>query len=379
MVLWFYGSALGGVVADVVIVGGGIIGLSTAYYLAREGATVTVLERAAVSSEASGAAAGMLAALSDEGERPPLFMRLCDDSLKLYDTLLPALRETGTDVYHRRTDILHVAVTKREAEATEALYEKRRATAPVRWLDAAEVLRLEPKASPKTVAAMLTPRAQYADPLRLTQAIGEAARRAGTTVREQEPVVRFLRKSDRIAAVRTPGGVYEGDTVLLAGGPWTMALAKRLGANIPVRPVRGQMLSLEGPPGGLSHMIWGANAYLIPREDGQTYVGATVEDVGYRKHTTSAGLRGLRAGASAVVPALADAKERRSWAGLRPGAPDDMPIMGPLPGWSNVWVSTGHFRNGILLAPISGQLMAKSILAGKAEPLLAELSPTRFE
>jgi glycine oxidase len=364
---------------DVIIVGGGIIGLSTAYYLAREGASVTVLERAAVSSEASGAAAGMLAALSDEGERPPLFTRLCDDSLKLYDTLLPALKETAIDIYHRRTDILHVAVTKREAEETEALYEKRRATAPVRWLDAAEVLRLEPKASPKTVAAMLTPGAQYADPLRLTQAIGEAARRAGTTIREQEPVIRFVRRGGRIAGLRTSGGIYEGETVLLAGGPWTMALAKRLGVNIPVRPVRGQMLSLEGPPGGLSHMIWGANAYLIPREDGQTYVGATVEDVGYRKQTTAAGLRGLQAGAAAVVPALAAAKERRSWAGLRPGTPDDMPIMGRLPGWTNAWVSTGHFRNGILLAPVSGQLMAKSILAGKAEPLLAELSPTRFE
>jgi glycine oxidase len=364
---------------DVVVVGGGIIGLSTAYYLACEGASVTVLERAAVSSEASGAAAGMLAALSDEGERPPLFTRLCEDSLELYDTLLPVLKETDIDVYHRRTDILHIAVTRREAEETEALYQKRRATAAVRWLDAAEVRRLEPKASPKTVAAMLTPDAQYADPLRLTQAIGAAARRAGATIHENTPVTRFLRRGDRIAGLRTPGGVYEGDTVLLAGGPWTMALAKRLGANIPVRPVRGQMLSLEGPPGGLSHMIWGANAYLIPREDGQTYVGATVEEAGYRKHTTAAGLRSLRAGAAAVVPALADAKERRSWAGLRPGTPDDMPIMGRLPGWSNAWVSTGHFRNGILLAAVSGQLMAKSMIAGQADALLQELSPTRFE
>jgi glycine oxidase len=364
---------------DVVIVGGGIIGLSTAYYLAREGVEVTVLERAAVSSEASGAAAGMLAALSDEGERPPLFTQLCDDSLKLYDTLLPALTETGIDVHHRRTDILHVAVNRREAEETQALYEKRRDTQPVRWLDAAEVLRLEPKVSPKTVAAMLTPSAQYADPLRLTQAIGDAAGRLGVTIREDSPVTRFLRRGDRIAGLRTPGGVVEAETVLLAGGPWTMALAKRLGANIPVRPVRGQMLSLDGPPGGLSHMVWGSHAYLVPREDGQTYVGATVEEAGYRKQTTAAGLRGLRAGASAVVPALAGARERRSWAGLRPGTPDDMPIMGRLPGWSNAWVSTGHFRNGILLAPISGQLMARSIIAGRPDALLSELSPMRFE
>jgi glycine oxidase len=362
-----------------VIVGGGIIGLSTAYYLAREGADVTVLERAEVSSEASGAAAGMLAALSDEGERPPIFTQLCDDSLALFDSLLPVLAETSIDVYHRRTDILHVAVTNREAEEAEALYQRRRDTQPVRWLDATEVHQLEPKVSPRTVAAMLTPGAQYADPRRLTEAIAEAAIRAGATIREHQPVERFQRRGDRITALRTPGGTYSADTVLLAGGPWTMSLARSLGATIPVRPVRGQMLSLLGPEGGLSHMIWGARAYLVPREDGQTYVGATVEDVGYRKHTTAAGLRALRSGAAAVVPSLAGAPERRSWAGLRPGTPDDMPIMGRLPGWSNAWVSTGHYRNGILLAPASGLLMAKSILAGQPDPQIAELSPTRFE
>jgi glycine oxidase len=366
-------------VPDVLIVGGGIIGLSTAYYLAREGASVTVLERDVVSSEASGAAAGMLAALSDEGERPPVFTRLCDESLLLFDDLLPVLAGTGIDVYHRRTDILHLAVTPREAEEAEALYDRRRSSQPVRWLDAAEVRRLEPQASPKTVAAMLTLGAQYADPLRLTQAIGDAAGRAGATIREHTAVTRFRRRGNSVAGVRTPGGDFDADTILLAGGPWTMSLARSLGANVPVRPVRGQMLSLEGPSGGLSHMIWGARAYLVPREDGQTYVGATVEDVGYRKHTTAAGLRDLRSGAAAVVPAMATARERRSWAGLRPGTPDDMPVMGRLPGWTNVWVSTGHFRNGILLAPISGKLMARSIIDGRTESLPAELSPTRFE
>jgi glycine/D-amino acid oxidase-like deaminating enzyme len=198
-------------------------------------------------------------------------------------------------------------------------------------------------------------------------------------IREHTPALRFRRRGDRIASVLTPGADFVADTFLLAGGPWTMALARRLGGNVPVRPVRGQMLSLEGPAGGLSHMIWGERAYLVPREDGQTYVGATVEDVGYRKHTTEAGLRDLRSGAAAVVPALAAARERRSWAGLRPGTPDDMPIMGRLPGWTNVWVSTGHFRNGVLLAPISGKLMARSIIDGRTDTLPLELSPTRFE
>ena len=174
--------------------------------------------------------------------------------------------------------------------------------------------------------------------------------------------------------MRTTAGVIEADAVVLAGGPWTAALARRLGAYVPVRPVRGQMLSLEGPPAPLRHVIWGARAYLVPREDGQTYVGATVEEVGYRKRTTVEALRRLRRGAAAMVPALARAHSG-AWAGLRPATPDGLPIMGRLPGWSNVWVSTGHFRNGILLAPISGQLMAESILAGRPEAPSAPLTP----
>ncbi len=364
--------------SDVVIVGGGIIGCATAYYLARAGVDVTVLERGAVSGEASGAAAGILAALSDHGERPSIFKQLCDQSLTLFDSLLPALAETGIDVRHRRSAILDLAVTETEAVDLLHQFERRQETTDVRWLDSTEALRLEPAISTKTVAAMFTPNAQYLDPQRLTQAIGEAAKRAGATILEHEPVTRFLRRGDKLHGVRTKHGDIEAATVVLAGGPWTMQMARQLGTHIPVRPVRGQMLSLDGPPGGLNHMIWGSGAYLVPREDGQTYVGATVEEVGYRKQTTITGLRSLQSGAALQVPALAGARRRLAWAGLRPATPDGLPVMGRLPGWRNVWLSSGHFRNGILLAPLSGQLMADSIMGDKPEPLLAQLSPQRF-
>jgi glycine oxidase len=138
------------------------------------------------------------------------------------------------------------------------------------------------------------------------------------------------------------------------------------------------MLSLEGPATPLRHVIWGSRAYLVPREDGQTFVGATVEDVGFRNRTTVPAQRRLRLGASALVPGLVAAPVRRAWSGLRPASPDALPIMGPLPGWSNVWVSTGHFRNGILLAPISGQLVAKGVLESRADATLTPFSPKRF-
>jgi glycine oxidase len=364
--------------ASVIVVGGGVIGCATAYFLAREGADVTVFERGEVSGEASGAAAGVLATLSDHGEHPPFFNRLCDDSIGQFDELLPVLAETGIDVRHRNVGLLEPAVAEGELPALKAQFERHKHGAGVRWLDGAEARRLEPSLSPKTIAAILTPDTQYLDPQRLTQAYAEAARRAGVTIREHEPVTRFLRRGDSLRGIQTPDRTTLADEFLIAGGPWTTALANRLGAKIPVRPVRGQMLSLDGPETPLRHVFSGARALLVPREDGQTYVGATVEEAGFRKQTTAAGLRSLRAGGASMVPTLAGAKQRRAWAGLRPATTDGLPVMGRLPGWRNGWVSSGHFRAGILLSPLSGRLMALAIASGSEDGLPHELSPARF-
>jgi glycine oxidase len=363
---------------SVIVVGGGIIGCATAYYLAHGGVDVTVIERGEVSGEASGAAAGLLASLSDHGEHPAFFNRLCDQSLRLYGELLPILAETDIDVRHHRTGLLELALSDSEATELRSLYERRRNTADLRWLSSDEARRLEPLISPRTTAAMLTPDLQYVDPQRITQAFGAAARGAGAVIREHEAVTRLLKRGDRLRGVQTTAATYEADAVVLAGGPWTTALTKSLGQEIPVRPVRGQMLSLQGLSPELTHVVWGFAAFAMPREDGQTYVGATVEEAGYRKRTTVAGLRRLRAGAAALVPSLARTTQLRAWAGLRPAAPDDLPVMGRLPGWQNAWVSSGHFRNGILLAPISAQLVAKAIVSDSEAGLPLEVLPGRF-
>ncbi len=363
---------------SVIVVGGGVIGCATAYYLGREGAEVTLLERGVVSSETSGAAAGILASLSDHDQQPAFFHRLCEDSLRLFDELLPVLAETGVDVRHRAADRLEVAVNEAEIAQLQAQFEKHQSERGVRWLHGREARALEPGLSPKTRAAILSPDTRYLDPQRLTQALAELARRAGVTIREHEPATRFLKRGDRLRGARTRGGEYEADEIVIAGGPWSMALANRLGAKVPVRPVRGQMMSLDGPPVALQHIVLGSRAFALPREDGQTYVGATVEEAGYRKRTTMAGLRRLRSGVASIVPALADAPQRLAWAGLRPATPDAMPALGRLPGWRNAWVSSGHFRTGILLSPISGKLLARAILSGSETGLPRELSPSRF-
>jgi glycine oxidase len=366
-------------VADVLIIGGGVIGCATAYYLAEQGAGVTIIERGEVGGEASGAAAGMLAALSDEGDRPTLFTRLCEDSLRLYEPLLPVLADTGIDVRHYRVGVLNLALTQTEAQILRERFGKQRKRLPgLQWLEPEDLRRVEPESNPKSPGGLLLPDQQYVDPLRTTEAMAEAARRLGVTILEGETVSRFVVQSNGVLGARTASGTYEADHVLIAGGPWTGELTQRLGVPLETPPVRGQMLSLEGPPQPLHNMIWGEHAYLVPREDGQTYVGATVENVGFRKHTTTSGLGTLRRGAAGLVPALRDAKQRRAWAGLRPGSADGMPIMGRLPGWSNVWVSTGHLRNGILLAPVAGQMMARSILSDEPVPEMTPLSPRRF-
>jgi glycine oxidase len=362
---------------SVIVVGGGVIGCATAYYLAREGADVTVLERGEVSSEASGAAAGVLATLSDHGEHPPFFNQLCDESLRLFDEVLPVLAETGIDVRHRSVGLLEPAVAEDEIPALKAQFERHKDRRGVRWLDGGQARSMEPGLSPETLAAIFTPDTRYLDPQRLTQAFSEAARREGVTICEHEPVSRFLRRGDRLRGVQTANGTYKADEIVITGGPWTTALANKLGANIPVRPVRGQMMSLEGPPRPLQHILMG-RALVIPREDGQTYVGATLEEIGFRKRNTVSALRALRSGAAAMVPALADAKQRRAWAGLRPATPDALPVMGRIPGWRNAWVSSGHFRTGILLSPLSGKRMAHAIATSSDDELPPELSPLRF-
>lgn len=366
--------------ADVVVVGGGVIGCATAWYLARAGATVTLIERGELGSEASGAAAGMLAALSDEGgDHGPEFLQLCLDGLAAYEDALSDLVATGVDVRYNRSGILHLARSASEAGALRRRYESQQRIAPDnQWLEGDALRATEPQAGATAVAGLLSPSEHYLDPQRLVLALAAAAEKAGARIITGEAVSDILAGFDKSRLVRTTDGDYEADAVLLAGGSWTADLAERLDAAIPVSPVRGQMISLRGPATPLRHILWGEPAYLVPREDGQTFVGATVEKVGFINQTTDEGIARLRSAAAELVPDLAGAEVIRAWSGLRPATPDGLPILGLLPGHEDVWVATGHYRNGILLAPITGRLMAEAIIEGKPQGRLLPFSPSRF-
>ena len=211
----------------------------------------------------------------------------------------------------------------------------------------------------------------------LTQALAQAAEGRGAVLKQGTAVAGFLRNGSRVAAVRaSDGDTIAADHVVLAAGPWTRRVARRLGVDVPTRPVRGQMLAYRST--AVRHIIWGEGGYLVPKPGGFLFAGATVEDVGFRPRTTRQGLIQVRRMATATAPALRYPEVASDWAGLRPGSPDGRPIIGRLPGKDNVLVATGHYRNGILLGPITGRLIAKLVTEGKTEMSLEPFSLARF-
>ena len=339
---------------SVVIVGGGVIGCAIAYYLAEAGAQVTLLERGELAGEASGAAAGMLVPSVEEVSSAP-FRDLCRTSLELYPALADALQEeTGIDFQYRSPGLLVVAQTEGRAEALRALC--RQGSAPERgleWVAGGTLRRLEPAVSDRVLGAAYSPEGSHLNPGRLTQALARAAAIRGAVLR-QGTAVGFQTEGSRPSAVLTTNGeVITAECIVLAAGPWTGQLAARLGIDIQTRPLRGQMLAYRST--AVRHIVWGEEGYLVPKSGGFLFAGATVEDVGFRSRTTRHGQIWLRRMAAALVPAVRHAEVASAWAGLRPGSPDGQPIIGALPGSENVFVAAGHFRNGVLLAPITGE------------------------
>lgn len=365
---------------DVVIVGGGVIGCAIAYYLAGAGARVAVFERSEVGGEASGSAAGMLAPLADASEGGPFF-DLCLASLSLFPALTEALRdETGIDIEYLPSGILRVATTEaEEAELRSALRREPESALGLEWVDAKTLRRLEPRLRPDARGAVYSAQEHQVNASRFTQALARAAEARGVAFFQGVAVTSFVTEGDQVIGLRTQEGTVGADLVVLAAGPWTASLGRRLGVNLPVRPMRGQMIAFPDFNSPLRHVAWNGDGYLVPKANGFLFAGATVEDVGFRKRTTTRGLAGLRRMATTLVPSLAYLEVATSWAALRPGSPDGHPIIGPLPGWRGVSIASGHFRNGILLAPITGRLMAQLLLEGKTEfPLEPLFNPARF-
>jgi glycine oxidase len=364
---------------DFVVVGGGVIGCGIAHRLASEGATVTLVERSRVAAESSGAAAGILA--------PPVhataqhLFDLAMASHARFPALTVQLRdETGLDVEYYRSGALDLA---RDELGEELLRDKLRWLQGeghgVRWVERDEALAMEPQLDPEIRGAFYDEDGYQIRPTRFNEALAQAAARRGVRFELNAEVVGIEGSRPRVTGVRTARGTISAGHVIVAAGAWASSCGDWLGINIPVFPARGQILTLYAMPPPIKHIVYGAGVYLLPRLDGTIVVGATAERVGFDKSLTAGAMAWLLATAPVLCPALADASFDRAWAGLRPGSPDDLPIIGTAPGWDNVTLAAGHYRNGIMLTPITAQLVANLILRGQGSPLLEHVGPERFQ
>lgn len=363
---------------DVIIVGGGIIGCSIAFFLAKGGVRPLVLERGQVGGEASSGAAGMLTAQAHTDEPGPLFdLKLA--SRALYEALAVELRErTDLDIEYRRLGHLVPALAQAEAGAVKERVAWQAARGlPAEWLEARDARTLEPGLAPEVLGAGWFPEDHHVNNTAVTQALASATKRLGGEVRTDCAVLDLAREGERVTGVRTAEGKIAAATVILCAGSWMQAFEEAAGIPLPIVPAKGQMVVARLDSPALRHVAYGSAAYVIPRATGEHIIGSTVEFVGFDKRVTVEGLSGILREITRLAPALHEAAMVTSWACLRPAAPDGLPLLGRVPGRPGLVVATGHFRNGILLAPITGKLIAELIADGKPSIPLDPFRPDR--
>jgi glycine oxidase len=354
--------------SDVVIVGGGVIGCALAYELAGRGARVTVLERDALGAHASTVAAGMLAPLSESARPGPLF-ELGMRSLARFGELVTALKsDTGVDIELLPSGTLRVALDEAdETELRRAEKWQRSLGMDVEWLDISAAREREPALAPAIRGVLHSPGEQQVNPKRLLVALAQAAARRGARFLEGTPALGLATEYGRVRGVRTTSGTIAGETVVLAAGPWTGQLGAELGVPLPVTPKRGQLLHLHATPQPLRAMLGAHHRYLVPRADGTIILGATEEEAGYDRRPSAAGIAYLLGILPYLAPIVATAEFRAVEVGLRPWSADGLPLLGRIPSHPGLVVATGHGRNGILLAPITAQLLTRLILDDRDE------------
>lgn len=363
---------------SVIVVGAGVIGCAVAHRLAAAGARVQVLETRSPGQGATRASAGVLAPYI-EGHGSEALRALGRRSLDAYDAFVEGVRaDSGRDIVYERRGTLEVALSEgdvnRLVTASDALW---RDGVEARWVPPLSFEDYEPRLAPSAVGGLLIPQHGYVGVTSLTTALAAAAERHGARFKPATSAIRIHAMPGGRVGVDTSSASWDADRVVLAAGTWSGHVTVDGADPVPVRPVRGQLLQLQTAPGTLRHVVWGPAGYLVPWPDGTVLVGATSEDVGFDEACTEDGVRGLREMAAALVPALADAPLTEARAGLRPSGPDDLPLLGPSTAVPGVIYATAHYRNGVLLTPLTAMLVSDLVFGRAADPDLAWLRPSR--
>ena len=365
--------------ADVIIIGGGIIGCAIAYDLAKRNVKPLVIDKAhTFGTEASWAGAGILTSHASTYEPYPT---LCRASLELYPSLAEELRtETQIDIEFIRSGTLSVFFNQAEAAGLIGLADRRvKRGFSAEVLTAEQAWELEPTLSQSIIGAVLFPEdAQVRNP-KMVKALAKGAAKHGAEFQVGNPVTDFVRASEnggnRVIGVVVNGETLYADTFVIAAGCWAGALTAQLDVPIQIEPAKGQIVLVEAMPPPFQHIVDGLGIYIVPRADGKILLGATVEFVGYDKTATVEGAKQMIDAGIAIAPKLADSTFVQTWVGLRPYVKKG-PLLGYLPGYDNVVLASGHFKNGILLAPITGQLIGELLTTGKPSLSLEPFQPT---
>ena len=358
------------------VVGAGVVGCAIAYELAARGTEVRLIDPRGTGQGASRASAGMLAPRI-EGHSEAL-LRLGLGSLKLYNSFITRVSaDAQRRIEYQRSGTLQVARTDDESRQLEkeahALVD---AGVPHSYLGGSALKSLEPALAEDVRSGLLIPEHGYVGVATLVSALTEAVGRAGATLSAAQ--VLGVSTGAGLVRVETSEETLTSDVVVLAAGSWSGGIPMATAPPAPVRPIRGQLLQLrfERPP--LSRVVWGADGYLVPWEDGRLLVGATVEDVGFDEGVTTEGVQRLLECAQALLPSARSAKCEGARAGLRPATPDELPIIGASSTMPGVYYATGHYRNGVLLAPLTAVMVTDLILSGHEREGLALVRPERF-
>jgi glycine oxidase len=340
---------------DAVVIGGGIIGCAIAWELSRAGVRTAIVERTAIASGATQASAGVLAPYIEAPREGPLHALMLE-SLGLYDRFVADLEsELGTRLEYRRAGTLEIwqdAATRERLEAIAAW--AAREGVETEWADTAEVARLEPSLS-RVSGALIVPSHGYVDVCGFTNALAAAAERYGAVVLHE--CVETVRADGSGVTVRTDAAALRAGHAIVAAGSWSGSFSP----GITVKPIRGQLLRLRWPEPMLTRVIWSERCYVVPWTDGTVLVGATMEDAGFDQRPTAEGVRGLLEAVCELIPPARDATFLEARAGLRPSTGDGMPIIGRSAESDAVLIATGHFRNGVLLAPLTAHRVRQMV------------------
>lgn len=365
---------------DVLIIGGGVIGTSIAYHLRKSGVDVSILEREEIGSQASSAAAGLLAPLGPLPGPGPLADLLLS-SFAMFPSLVPELEEaSGLRLEYERPGALRAV---RNPKRIANLKKRMKAWEPLGlqmyWLTGEEARQREPLLGPDVCAAIYAPEESQIKAPQVVKAFAKAASKLGARIYSHTEAINLHRTGDKITSVCTvQGETIACNRLILAPGAWAGWYEKWLNISIPVSPVKGQIISLEAPTQPLKHIIFGDAAYIAPKGD-SIIVGATREDAGFNIQVTEKGTSALYETALKFLPSLQQSKRETAWAGLRPGTPDRGPILGAAPNWQNVILATGHNSVGIMLSPLTGKAIAELVTTGYAPEVILPFSLERFQ